>query len=327
MSRVLLALVVIALVASAAFWWWAQRATDVETAVVERGSIDVTIETVGTIQAPGAAIARAAVAGTIETLGVSAGDEVASGDIVAIFDRRRFERALDDAEAALTRAEYALQLAESRSEETPDDQSLRLEALAAAQRVEEARRAVEDAQTALDSAVILAPEAGTVIELPVSVGDSVGAEQPIARIAGETALRLVAEVDELDLPNVGRGASVEYRLDAYPERELGGTVVSTAPQARLQGGATVFATTIEIEVPADLDVRPGMNADVTIVTASREGVLLIPERALRTVGERSFVRVQTNGGDEEREVVLGYRSEGHVEVVDGLVEGDVVVLR
>jgi multidrug efflux pump subunit AcrA (membrane-fusion protein) len=69
-----------------------------------------------------------------------------------------------------------------------------------------------------------------------------------------------------------------------------------------------------------------MNADVTITTASRDNVLLIPERALKTVGDRSYVTVRTRGGEDEREVTLGYRSNGQVEVVDGLAEGDVVVL-
>ena len=94
----------------------------------------------------------------------------------------------------------------------------------------------------------------------------------------------------------------------------------------LRRGATVFATTIDFEPPSDLDIRPGMNADITIVTASRENVLLIPERALKTVGDRSFVTVRTRQGAEDREVILGYRSHGEVEVVDGLTEGDVIII-
>jgi multidrug efflux pump subunit AcrA (membrane-fusion protein) len=56
-------------------------------------------------------------------------------------------------------------------------------------------------------------------------------------------------------------------------------------------------------------------------------VLLIPEAALRTVGDRSFVVVVTGDGTEEREVELGYRGSGRVEIVSGLVEGERVVIR
>lgn len=319
-------LAAVLVLAAAGIWWWSQRGSDVLTAAVTRGSIDVTIQTVGTIQATGAAVVRPGASGTIDTLGVEAGDVVTEGDVVAILGREPFQEALDSAESTLERAEYALQLAESRSAVSPDDEGLRLEALSAARQVDDARRAVDKARETLDSTVVLAPATGTIIELSVRVGDTVTQAQPLARIAGPSDFQLVADVDELDLPNVAPGAAVTFRLDAYPERELAGTVRSTAVQARVQGGATVFATTIDFEPPSDLDIRPGMNADITIVTASRENVLLIPERALKTVGDRSFVTVRTRQGAEDREVILGYRSHGEVEVVDGLTEGDVVII-
>ncbi|HMM42593.1 MAG TPA: efflux RND transporter periplasmic adaptor subunit, partial [Thermomicrobiales bacterium] len=133
----------------------------------------------------------------------------------------------------------ALQLAEGGSAASPDDEGLRLEALSAARQVDDARRAVDKARAALDSTVVLAPATGTIIELTVRVGDSVTQAQPVARIAGPGDLQLVADVDELDLPNVAPDATVTFRLDAYPERELAGTVRSTAAQARVPGGAAV----------------------------------------------------------------------------------------
>ncbi len=326
MSKRLIALAAVVVLAGVGAWWWTQRSPAAETAAVRRGSIDVTIQTVGTIQATRATVVRPAVGGTIETLGVAAGDVVAKGDIIAILNRERLSDAFNSAQNALTQAEYALQLAESRSSANPDDEGLRLETLTAAQRVADARRSADAARSALDNTIVLSPADGTVIELLVKVGDTVAQDQPLARVAGPDAMQLVADVDELDLPNVAAGASVTFRLDAYPERELTGAVRSTAAQARVQGGATVFATTVDYEPQPDLDIRPGMNADVTIVTASREDVLLIPERALRTVGERSFVTVRTQHGNVDREVILGYRSQGDVEVVEGLAEGDVVIL-
>ena len=85
------------------------------------------------------------------------------------------------------------------------------------------------------SQVVVAPATGTVIDLPIKVGDSVSQSQPLARIAAPKDMQLVADVDELDLPNVVIGATVTFRLDAYPERELQGVVRTTAPQARVQG--------------------------------------------------------------------------------------------
>lgn len=317
-----LAIVVIGIVALVR-----SRSDEADTAEVTRGAIDVTIQTVGTVQAPEASLVRSKATGTIQTLGASLGDMVAAGDILAILDQEPFDRAVSDAQNQLVQAEYALQLAEYRASEAPDDEAIRFEVLAAADRVARAQRAVEDAEDLRRRSVIFAPSGGTIIEFPVRTGDAIGMNQTLARIAQEQDLRLIADVDELDLPNIESGATARFRLDAYPAVELTGEVQSTAPAARQQGGATVFATTITFAPQPGLDVRPGMNADVTIVTDERENVLLIPERALRTVGTRSFVLVVDGDDTREREITLGYRGQGHVEVVSGLSEGDRVVLR
>ncbi|HYI15224.1 MAG TPA: efflux RND transporter periplasmic adaptor subunit [Thermomicrobiales bacterium] len=326
-SWLLAGLVVSVLLIAAGVWFFTQQGDEQTTALVERGSIDVTIQTVGILQATGAMTLRAAQSGSIEILGVNAGDDVAEGDIVILLDMEPFERAVRNAERDLEQAEFALQAAEVQAADDASNAELRLEVLAAAGRVERAEAAVSDAMNARRNAVITSPRAGTVIEMLVRAGDVISANQPVARIATPDDLTVVADVDELDLPNVAPGAEARFRLDAFPASELIGQVVSTAPQARQQGGATVFATEIEFDPTGDLDLRPGMNADVTIVTAARDDVLLIPEAALRTVGDRSFVVVVTGDGTEEREVELGYRGSGRVEIVAGLVEGERVVIR
>lgn len=297
------------------------------TATATRGTIDVTIQTVGSIQIPDAPLVRTRVGGVVDTFGVSAGERVLAGDILLILDQEPFHRAVADAEAAVVQAEYALQLAELRLSDSPDDPALSFDVLNAADRVARSERGLEDARRSLRQSVIVAPSDGIVVEVQARRGDVVGPNQGLVRIAAPADFRLVADVDELDLPNVAIGATVRFRLDAYPATEIEGMVASTAPIARQQGGTTVFATTVTIDLPPDLDIRPGMNADVTIVTDAREGVLLIPDAALRTVGNRSYVVVVTDGRREEREVTLGYRGQGQAEVVAGLSDGDRVVLR
>ncbi len=326
-SWLLAGLAVAAILVVAGVWYVGQRGDERTTAIVERGSIDVTIQTVGTLQATGATTIRSAQGGSIDMLGVVVGDVIAEGDIVVLLDMEPFDAAVRDAERGLEQAEFALQAAEQQAGADNEDAALRLEVLAAAERVERAETAVSDAIDARRDAVVISPRAGTVVELLVRAGDIIAANQPVARIATPEDLTVIADVDELDLPNVTPGAEASFRLDAFPAAELTGQVVSTAPQARQQGGATVFATEIEFDPPDDLDIRPGMNADVTIVTAARDAVLLIPEAALRTVGDRSFVVVETDDGTEEREVELGYRGSGRVEIVSGLTEGERVVLR
>jgi membrane fusion protein, multidrug efflux system len=323
---ILVAAVVLILVAAGLYWFLGRDTSDRVYATATLGSIDVTIQTVGSIQATEAGSARSEVSGVIERFGVAAGDVVVAGDVVAVLDRAPFDDAIAVAERRVVEAEYELQFAEQSAADNSNDVMRRSDVLRAAERVQEARAARDEAREALASSVITASVPGTVIEVQARFGDGVAAGQSIVRIAAPEDLRLIADIDELDLPNVSIGADARFRLDSFPATELKGTVTSTAPHARQQGGATVFSTTIEFVAPDELDIRPGMNADVTIVTAQRDDVLLIPERALTTVGDRVFVDVQIDGELEEREITLGYRGDGQVEVVDGLAEGDRVLL-
>ncbi|CAN5678322.1 N/A [soil metagenome] len=300
---------------------------DESIAVVERGSIDVTIDTVGTIRLRDARPLRTTVAGTVAALGAEPGDVVAEGDILVLLDQVELDQRVMNAEDLLEAEEFILQFAEARLANDEDSIDLQQAAVAALGRVELARDALQTAREQRDAGAVVADRSGAVLEFFVSPGDIVIESQPVAQIYANEELVLVVDVDELDLPNVRPGASVRFRLDSFPATEVEGTIVSTAPQAIQRGGATLFPAQVQFSIPNELDIRPGMNADVTIVTDLRQNVLLVPESALRTVGRRAFVEVERDGNFEEVEVILGYRSTGIAEVVEGLEEGDRVRLR
>ena len=307
-------------------WYFGFRGEEPETYRVQRGSIDVTIQTIGRVQSTGATTVRTRIAGEVQVVAARAGDTVAAGDIIVQLNTDPLERAVEAAERQLEEAEFTLQVAQQEAEANPDDQNRAFAVIRAGQGVEAAERALSDAQEAIRQASIQAPRAGILQDVTVSQGDLLNRSQPVAVLFAREDLQIIANVDELDLVNVRQGAEATIRLDAFPAEEVMGRVESTAPAAREQGGATVFATTIALDIPEGLDIRPGMNADVTIVTEARDDVLLIPQTAVTTVGERAFVDVRVDGEWQEREVVLGYRSGGQVEVITGLEEGDEIRL-
>lgn len=329
MSRARWLIVVAVLLALAlGGWLWLQgRGDEQQTARVTEGSLDVTIQTTGVLYAANPALVRSPSGALIDVLGVRVGDVVAQGDIIAILAQEPFDDAVRDATRGLERAEFALQLAESRLANDSGNADLRLAAVSASEDVTRARRSVDDAEQARRDSVVLSPIDGVVVELNVRAGDGVGAQQQIARVVAPQELELRASVDELDMPNVAPGAAVRFRPDAFPASEIEGVVSRIAPQGRNQNGATVFDVTITFTTPDDVPLRPETNAEVTITTASRDQVLLIPERALRTVGDRVFVDVVREGDTVEQEISVGYRGNGQVEVVNGLSLGDEVVLR
>ncbi len=325
-SRLTIAIALVCALGIAAYLYL-RSGDEPETAVVERGSIDVTIATVGTVQLREEHPVRAATGGTVQTLGAAVGDTVAAGDILVMLDPAELDQVVTDAERLVEAAEFELQFAELRLAEDEESLGLQQDVLEAQIRLDSANETLTDARAARADAAILAETDGVVLEFFVGPGDRIGANQPVAQLQAPGSLELVADIDELDLANVLPGAPVRFRLDAYPATEIEGEIAGTAPLAIQRGGATLFPANVDFTPPDGLDIRPGMNADVTIVTDLREDVLLIPERALRTVGQRAFVEVERDGDVEEVEVILGYRAGGVAEVVDGLTEGERIRLR
>lgn len=319
-GRQITIIIALLVVIAVAFVWWQLSDGAGETVEVIRGDLDVTIETVGRLTLSDEVVIRSEIDGQVEALGASAGESVQAGEILVLLNSEPLQEAIADAERTVERAEFALQAAEELAEQE-DTIENRLAVVEADGTLDAAERALERAREALSDAAILAPDTGTVLAVLVRPGDIVGRAQPVARLMSPDSLHLVADVDELDLPNVKTGAEVTFRVDSYPATEISGAVVDTSPTAEQRGGATVFPTTIRFDVPPDLDLRPGMNADVTIVTDARKDILLLPDRAIRTVGERSFVELIRDDAVEEVEVVTGFRSGGMIEIVAGLEEG------
>mgnify|MGYP001310947624 FL=1 len=302
-----------------------QQGNAPRTAAVERGDLAATIETTGRLSAHDPTTVRSPADGRVSLVAVMLGDTVQEGDIIAVLDDQPFERAVTSAERAVESAGAALSVAENRVAADPSPQaqadllSARNALTAAQEQLDEARRQLADTQ-------ITTPVDGTIIELQVAEGAPVANLATVATVARLDDMELNVDLDETDVPRVSAGTPVRFRLDAYPDREMTGTITQIAPAARSDGGVTSFPVTVAVSLPEDLEARPGMNATVSIDTAVRQGVLLVPEAAVRTVGERTFVTVVHDSREEEREIRTGLRANGMVEVASGLSEGDRVVV-
>lgn len=322
------AVVVITLifVAALAIFVFTRQGEGSQTVAVTRGGLAVTIETVGKLQARNPNVVRSAIDGTVATVAVSPGDEVQEGDVLATIDRKPIDDAIQLAEQQLADAEAALTLAEQRGGDNPSPEQT-TDRLAASQRVQAARLALGQAQDKLPLTLIQAERSGTVTDVSVAENARIPGGAPVATVVDLTDLELHVEINEIDLPHISAGMAVKFSLDAYPSTEIEGSIVRISPTAQTTGGTTTFPTSIAFQRPADFELRPGMNASVTIQTSLRQDVLLVPEQALRTVGRRTFVTVVRDGDREEREIQIGLRSNGQVEVAQGLQEGERVLLR
>ena len=191
--------------------------------------------------------------------------------------------------------------------------------------LELSRLALKRAQAQLEEMRLVAPVAGTVLSVEVSEGEMVSAYRPVVVIADLTSLQIVAEVDEIDVAEVAPDQGVEIRLDAYPTHTLSGNIVSLAPAAMPQRGSTVYEAVIKFDARG-LRLRLGMDANLKIVTLEKEGVLLVPNRAIQPIGRRKVVKVLDGRNVREVEVVTGLSNENETEIVDGLTEGQRILI-
>lgn len=222
------------------------------------------------------------------------------------------------AQADLARAQAYLEL--QQAEPRSSDLQIRR------QELELAQLDLAEAQANLDRATIRAPFAGTVVERMVDEGEQVGVYAPLLRLADLGRLRVEARIDEIDVGQVEPGQAVTLTLDAFPGQPLRGSVQEVAPAVTVDRGSPFYLATIVLVNPPSLPLRLGMAANLSIVTVEREDVLLIPRLAVERVGEGSYVTVLRDGRSQRIRVTLGLSDPLHYEVLDGLAEGERVVL-
>ncbi len=297
--------------------WWVRRPSETLW-TVRRGDLTGSLEVPGRIISLRTVSVRATFDTRVQILPVTLGDMVLAGDIVAVLDDTSLKARQKQAEQQLRQAEAAL--AQAEASEAPLDVRLRAE-----QQRREAADADREATARLAEKYVLAPLDGIVTEVIVTEGAPVGTGSVLLRLADLHALGVSATVDEVDVQYFEAVQDVRVTVDALPGWEGQGKVVAVGRSATQQAGVVGFPLTVRL-VDTTERLRPGMTATIHLAAVLRQNVLLVPEQAVRIVGERAFVTVIHDGKREEREVTLGLRSGGMVEVAVGLAEGEQVVL-
>ncbi|GIK37120.1 MAG: RND transporter [Chloroflexota bacterium] len=192
--------------------------------------------------------------------------------------------------------------------------------------VDQARLSLQQAERRLEDARLVAPFAGTVVAVNYRVGEDTNEDLPGVSLADLSALRIEVPLAEIDVARVAVGQAAELVIDALPGVTLAGRVSYISPVATITQGVVNYPVIVEIANP-DPAVRPGMTAGVNIIVERRENVLLVPNRAVRAAGGQRVVEVLFQEQVFEAPVSLGISNETSTEVVGGLKEGDLVVLR
>ena len=333
----------------------AENKISFQTTKVSTADISTSITATGTIEAVTTVEVGTQVSGIVNKLYVDYNSVVKKGQVIAVLDRTNLTSELTSAQANLRSAQTELdyqkknyaRYAELKQKDlvSAAEYDVALQSYSKAQEsVKVAQQSVSRAKTNLGYSTIYSPIDGIVISKSVEEGQTVAASfstPTLFTIAKDlTDMQCIAKVDEADIGGVKEGQRVTFTVDAYPEDVFSGTV----KQVRQNATTTNNVVTYEVVISApnaDLKLKPGLTANITIFTMERGGVISVPSAALRFTPEPSIIGkkyiIKDVPGDKKlwtlegnvftaHKVETGMTDGVHTEIKSGLDEGTKVVL-
>ncbi len=303
------------------------------TDMVTEGTFTTTVEAKGQLKPISASVVSPSVDGTVAQINVQSGQSVNEGDVLMTIKNDELDNAVAEAQRAVTaaqedlkNAQAALAAAQTAPETDVDEATAPTDVTADAGAVSSAQRNLASAQATLEQAnakaaerTVKAPSSGSIVELNAKVGATVaggmimgegdvsGGKQCM-QIADLSKMKVTVQVGEKDIAKIAVGQSANVTYPAFPDIVSQGTVTAIASVANSDstyggGGSVTFNVDILIEAP-DSRLKPGMTAEVSVVTEQLDDVVMVPTMALMTEdGEHYYVNLATDDeGKETRRV-------------------------
>lgn len=303
------------------------RTIPVTVAEVRTGDVEVLERTVGRIEATAAPWVGAEVPGRVVAIHKDAGDTVGAGEILARIDESDYLNALEQAQAALQRAEALhaqhertvqrfrrLIEQESAAQSALDDAEAQLASTVA--QVREVKARLSDARTALQRTRVTAPVDGIIQERMVSAGDYTRVGDPLYRMTATERLRVVLPFPERLSESLSVGQSVYLSLAGREER-----IRARISEIRPMIGAANQSLDAIVELDNPGGWRPGASADASVVLAVRDGQALVPATAVVQRPAGKVVYLVEDGIAHQRVVRVGVALDGDLEILEGLTPG------
>lgn len=322
------------------------------TDMVTEGTFTTTVEAKGQLKPISSSVVSPSVDGTVDSVNVQAGQSVNEGDVLMTIKNDELDRNVAEAQRAVAAAQEDLANAQKAAAAAQATLTTDVEGASAAaagapaasgdtNAVSAAQRSLASAQANLDQAnakaasrTVTAPSSGSIVELNAKVGatvtggmimgesDTSGGKQCM-QIADLSKMKVTVQVGEKDIAKIAVGQSANVTYPAFPDIVSQGTVTAIASVANSDaanggGGSVTFNVDILIEAP-DARLKPGMTAEVSVVTEQLDDVVMVPTMALMTEdGEHYYVNVATDDeGKQTRRVKVTVVTQNDNEAVVG----------
>lgn len=184
---------------------------------------------------------------------------------------------------------------------------------------------VDSAQAQVSKTIISAPFDGLVTKQDAEVGETVSAGTPLVALIAPGEMEIEANISEVNIGKVAVGNKVSITFDAYPNKKFSGEIIYIEPAETIVDNVINYKTKISIE--GDLsDIKSGLTANLRIITASKENVLIVPRYALVEEGGAQYVTRLSGKNEEKVKVEVGLLGNDGKAEIAGLSEGDIVIV-
>lgn len=317
-------------------------------------NIQIGVTATGTIEPVTSVTVGTQVSGIVSRIYVDYNSVVKKGQVIAELDKTNLTSELNTAKANLASAQSSLNYETdnykryktlySKGLVSADEyESAKLSYDKALQTVVSQKEQLTKAQTNLGYATITSPIDGVVLSKAVEEGQTVAASfntPELFSIAKDLKdMRVIADIDEADIGEVKEGENVKFTVDAFPNDTFEGVVTQVRQEATTTNNVVTYE--VVISAPnADLKLKPGLTANVTIFTAEKNNVLSVPSKALRytptveTIGKKYKIqdcngknKVWTLEGNvlKAHAVKIGISDGSHTEIISGITNGVQVI--
>ena len=314
-NKILIGLALSAAAAGGAWWAIEQRAAQnpeqrYKFSILEKGEVTQTVSANGTLNPVVLVSVGTQVSGTVKKLYVDFNDKVKQGQALLELDDALLAAQARQSEANLSNAKAALELAEANElrikqlfaqeyvSKQEYEQSRQVMKSASAQ-LALAKAQLEKDRVNLGNTTIRSPVSGVVVDRVVDLGQTVAAsfQTPVLiKIAQDlTEMRIDTSFAEADIGNLREGQKARFTVDAFPSRSFSGEVQQIRLNPTNQQNVVTYNVRVTVANP-ELVLLPGMTAYVNIGTARKEGVLLVPNAALRFKPADAAEKNAENGG-------------------------------
>ncbi len=355
-------IVIVALIVIGGGYYWYQKSHQVtaaikyKTAVTAKGSLITSVSGSGNVVVDQLATVDPTITGTVSNLAVNVGDKVKKGatlftivnDVLSVSNDQssaslqQSKNSVDSAELNIKQAKADYKASKSSSSTATSDQKKILNAkidiaesgLVAAQKSYTATLASYNNTLSTGAKrAVTSPIDGTVSAINVKNGDdlsrlSSGSNASSApMIIGDlTTLKAQVSVNEVDIPNVAIGQKVMMTFSAISGLTISGKIEKMDPLGTLAQGVVTYNVTVGFDA-LDPRIKPNMSVSAKIITQVKQDVITVPNGALKTQGNTTYVQVLNNGSQvpENRTIEIGSANNTDTEIVSGINVGDNVV--